>query len=60
MTNTQDYIKKISSFQKEKSEELKRPISLSEAIALWFTQSIDKPKSKKKKRTQVPLEKLVY
>jgi len=60
MSNTQDYVQKISNFQREKSEELKRPISLSEAIALWFTQSIDKPKSKKKKRAQVPLEKLVY
>ena len=40
MLVSKDQIKKIIDFQKKKSRELKRQLTYSEAVALWFTQKL--------------------
>jgi hypothetical protein len=59
MINSQECIQKIVEFQKVKSEELNRPVTYSEALALWFNQVTDFRK-KKKRVGKVPDERMIY
>lgn len=40
MLTTKEYAQRIVDFQKNKAEELKRPVTFYEAIALWFSQTV--------------------
>lgn len=35
---SREYVERIFKFQKMKSKELKRPVTYSEALAMWFSQ----------------------
>ncbi len=51
MLVSRESIQRIYDFQKDKSKELKRPVTYSEALALWFSQSqiVKKVKNRKQK-----------
>lgn len=50
MMQSGEQFKKILEFRKRKSEELQRPISFSEAMALWLSESLNvNPKRSRKK-----------
>jgi hypothetical protein len=47
-----DPVKKIFDFQKNKSLELKRPVTYYEALALWFSETVVNKKNKPEKSKQ--------
>ena len=54
MLTSRDQIKKIFEFQKRKSQELKRQVTHSEALALWLTQKLVGERGKKKMEKSSP------
>lgn len=59
MMKSRESLKKVFDFQKNKSKELKRPVTFSEAIALWFSQTLIE-KTKRKKEDDFKLEAMNY
>ncbi len=52
---------RVLEYREQKSKELKRPISLSEAVALWLSESIPNPVAKQGKGKKVtPMEISMY
>ena len=60
MLASQENVQRIFDFQKNKSEELKRPVTYSEAIALWISQTMINKTSKLKKIDKLSKDVFVY
>lgn len=52
MVATDSSMKRVFDFQKFKSKELKRPVTSSEALALWFSETVINKKARPKRQKQ--------
>lgn len=59
MLTTRESVQKIFDFQKNKARELKRPITFSEAVALWFSQTMIEQTKNKKKMKKLTVESII-
>ena len=55
-----EYCKRIFDFQKRISEELKRPVSFSEAVALMLTQTALDKSAVAKKQKKLNMDSIIY
>ncbi|GAB4380264.1 MAG: hypothetical protein Kow0042_30230 [Calditrichia bacterium] len=60
MKSLQENFQRIIDFQKVKSRELKRQITFSEAVALWFSQIPSSPDKKNNKKKDWITESTIY
>ncbi len=56
MVKTRESLQRIFDFQRFKSKELKRPVTFSEAIALWFSQTGIQQENKTKRKRKYSKE----
>jgi hypothetical protein len=54
MLASREQIKRIFEFQKKKSQELKRQVTHSEALALWLTQRLVGERTRKRMKETSP------
>ncbi|HFE64769.1 MAG TPA: hypothetical protein ENK14_10200 [Caldithrix sp.] len=57
---SREYVERIFNFQKMKSKELKRPVTYSEALAMWFSQLPKIQPMKKKFADKLNWESTIY
>ncbi len=59
MIAPKENMKRFLDYREKKSKELKRYLTLSEALALWFSQAVVRTKQKKEKNKEYVLEELI-
>ena len=59
MIAPKENMKRFLEFREKKAKELKRYLSLSEALALWFSQAVVRSKNKKEKSKEFLFEELI-